>query len=74
MNEELKKEELRNELINSKPFDKKKPYIFISYCHKDYEKVWKDVIILKRMGLNIWIDCENFDGWRTFDKDNWKKK
>ena len=66
--------ELRRTLKNEKTFDKNKPYIFISYSHKDSEKVLKDVKELKKRGYTIWIDRDNYDGWSRFHSDNWKKK
>ncbi len=62
---------LRNELIKARPFESDKPYIFISYRHADYELVWRDVIELKNRNLNIWIDCENVNGWKFDEQEDW---
>ena len=64
-------EELRNSLINIKPFDAKSSYLFISYCHKDKHLVWQDVIRLKNRNINCWIDCESIDGWTFDEKQDW---
>lgn len=70
----MDKDTLRKKLIETKPFDKKQPYVFISYCHADYECVWHDVIALKRRGLNIWIDCENVNGWIFDEQKDWSEQ
>ena len=31
-------------------------YFFISYSHKDYKSVYKDIFYLEKLGLNIWYD------------------
>lgn len=31
-------------------------YFFISYSHKDYKKVYKDIFALQQQGVNIWYD------------------
>lgn len=50
-----------------RPCDLEKPYAFISYCSKDSERVWADVIHLQELGYNIWIDTnlkETDESWR----------
>ena len=51
-----------------KPCDKTKPYIFISYSSRDWERICKDVRELQRRGYNVWIDEKNLD--KT--QDSWK--
>ena len=31
-------------------------YYFVSYSHKDYKKVYKDILLLQQAGLSIWYD------------------
>lgn len=38
-----------------------KSKVFVSYCHKDKEKVLSIVEELKHFGLNIWIDYQEID-------------
>lgn len=71
---EKKIEELKQQLI---PCDLKKPFIFIGYTHKDMEEtVYKDCILLGKMGVNYWVDnanmhgCnQNSEGWKTVVKE-----
>lgn len=39
-----------------KPWDKDKPYVFVSYSKKDAEKVYSTIVKLQEDGYNIWID------------------
>lgn len=66
-------EKLRTQL-QSIPFKKDEPYIFISYSHKNTINVWKDVIYLKQQGFNCWIDAENLDAWRNANENDWEAK
>ena len=31
-------------------------YYFVSYSHKDYKKVYKDILLLQEKGLSLWYD------------------
>ena len=33
-------------------------YYFVSYSHKDYKKVFRDIYALQSQGINIWYDRE----------------
>lgn len=51
-----------------RPCDPEKPYAFVSYCSKDSQPVWEDVLHLQQLGYNLWIDTnlkETDDSWRT---------
>lgn len=50
------------------PCDMESPFVFVSYCSKDKEVVWSDVIELQDKGYNIWIDEANLDK----RKPSWK--
>ena len=41
-------------------------YFFISYSHKDYKLVYKDIFLLQKEGLSIWYDKDMVAG------DSWK--
>ncbi len=41
-------------------------YYFVSYSHKDYKLVYKDILQLEALGINIWYDNEMHIG------ENWK--
>ncbi len=56
---------LHNKLL---PCDMESPFVFVSYCSKDTELVWEDVIELQSRGYNIWIDEANLDK----RKSSWK--
>ena len=44
-------------------FDEDRPYIFVSYSHKDQQAVEKTIDELyKRYSLNIWYDKELYAG------------
>jgi len=49
------------------PVVHKENYYFVSYSHKDYKKVMKDVLLLEDMGINIWYDSDMNIG------DNWEE-
>ena len=42
-------------------------YYFVSYSHKDYKKVIKDILLLEANGVNIWYDCDMHIG------ENWEE-
>lgn len=48
------------------PSSHKEDYYFVSYSHKDYKKVLKDILLLETYGINIWYDDEMHIG------ENWK--
>ena len=45
----------------------KKPYIFISYSHKDSEKVFPVISIMKKNGYRVWYD-KNINPGRKWDQ------
>ena len=47
------------------PYEGKETYIFVSYCHKDKEKVYPMLELLARAGYRLWYDAGNHAG------DNW---
>ena len=53
-----------NEDILPKAF--KEDYYFISYSHKDYKKVMKDILLLEDKGVNVWYDSDMHIG------ENWE--
>lgn len=68
-----RKSELKKSIIDKYPFNPKKPYIFISYSHKNDLLVLKDVLKIKSM-VNCWIDFENLDGGRNRNENDWTMK
>ena len=42
-------------------------YIFISYSHRDYKKVYKDLLLLTNEGINVWYDREMAAGKSWID-------
>ena len=42
-------------------------YYFVSYSHKDYKRVLKDILLLEALGVNIWYDKEMHIG------ENWRE-
>ncbi len=58
---------LHNRLL---PCDMENPFVFVSYCSKDKELVWRDVIELQYRGYNIWIDEANLDKRKSSWKDD----
>ena len=38
------------------PVSHREEYLFISYSHRDYKAVFKDLTLLQREGVNIWYD------------------
>ena len=55
-------------MAENRKFDSDKPYIFVSYSHRDKEAVEKTVgELFSRYGINIWYDVELFAGknWDT---------
>lgn len=57
--------ELHSKLL---PCDMESPFVFVSYCSKDKELVWSDVVELQESGYNVWIDEANLDK----RKPSWK--
>lgn len=52
--------------------DMSKPYVFIGYNRADSEEeVYKDCIMLGKMGVNYWIDNANMNGCKV-DSEGWK--
>ena len=49
------------------PSSHKEEYYFVSYSHKDYKQVLKDILLLETYGINIWYDDEMHIG------ENWKE-
>ena len=49
------------------PPSHKENYYFVSYSHKDYKRVFKDILRLEEMGINIWYDSEMHIG------ENWQE-
>lgn len=47
--------ELNKEVL---PTVHKQNYYFVSYSHKDYKKVMKDILLLQECGINIWYDSD----------------
>ena len=41
-------------------------YYFVSYSHKDYKKVIRDILLLQEEGINIWYDSDMHIG------ENWE--
>ncbi|MDE7329565.1 MAG: toll/interleukin-1 receptor domain-containing protein [Clostridia bacterium] len=72
--ERKQKRELQRQIIEAFPFDGKKPYLFISYSHKNYLQVYSDVLCLKQKKINCWIDFENLDGGRNANENDWQQK
>ena len=48
------------------PIAHKEDYYFVSYSHKDYKKVMKDILLLQDCGINIWYDSDMHIG------ENWE--
>ena len=48
------------------PSAHKENYYFVSYSHKDYKKVMKDILLLEDQGINIWYDSAMHIG------ENWE--
>ncbi|MBR4420461.1 MAG: leucine-rich repeat protein [Clostridia bacterium] len=49
------------------PSSHKENYYFVSYSHKDYNRVFKDILKLEEMGINVWYDNEMHIG------ENWRE-
>lgn len=49
------------------PYSHKEDYYFVSYSHKDYKDVLKDILRLEELGVNIWYDDEMHIG------ENWQE-
>jgi len=56
--------ELNKEVL---PEVHKENYYFVSYSHKDYKKVMKDILLLEEQGINIWYDSDMHIG------ENWEE-
>ncbi len=70
LNEKIKIIEESNSFIelgkDVLPAVHKENYYFVSYSHKDYKKVIKDILMLQECGINIWYDSDMHIG------DNWE--
>lgn len=44
----------------------KEDYYFVSYSHKDYKQVMKDILLLEDQGVNVWYDSDMHIG------ENWE--
>lgn len=53
--------------LDALPSSHKDNYYFVSYSHKDYKTVFKDILRLEEMGVNIWYDNEMHIG------ENWRE-
>lgn len=54
------------------PCDFSKPFVFIGYNRAEMElSVYKDCILLGKMGINYWVDNANMHGCNR-DSDGWK--
>ena len=42
--------------LDAMPFMQSDEYYFVSYSHRDYKKVYSDILRLQGEGLNIWYD------------------
>ena len=49
------------------PPSHKENYYFISYSHKDYKEVLRDILYLEAMGINVWYDHDMHIG------ENWRE-
>lgn len=49
------------------PPSHKENYYFVSYSHKDYKEVLRDILYLEAMGINIWYDHDMHIG------ENWRE-
>jgi len=49
------------------PPSHKENYYFVSYSHKDYKRVFADILRLEALGINIWYDNEMHIG------ENWRE-
>lgn len=49
------------------PASHKENYYFVSYSHRDYKEVLKDILRLEELGVNIWYDNEMHIG------ENWRE-
>ncbi len=65
--------ELRKLIHEKYPFDPTKPYVFISYSHKNNVVVLNDLLQLKQK-INCWVDFEMLDGGRNRTQNDWTKK
>lgn len=61
--------ELKNVPMGCRPpcSDDKSDYYFVSYSHKDFKKVYRDIFALQKGGLNIWYDREMVYGQSWLD-------
>lgn len=51
-----------------KPYDGKEPHIFISYSHKDMQKVFEVICELQKQGFRVWYD-EGIDPASEWDEN-----
>ena len=42
--------------LDAMPFMQSDEYYFVSYSHRDYKKVYGDILRLQNLGVNIWYD------------------
>ena len=54
-------------MVRPAAYEGGEPYIFISYSHKDSDRVWPIIAELQKCGLRIWYD-EGIEPDRTWDK------
>ncbi len=61
--------ELKNVPMGCRPPcpDDNSDYYFVSYSHKDFKKVYRDIFALQMSGLNIWYDREMVYGQSWLD-------
>lgn len=53
--------------VEALPASHKENYYFVSYSHKDYKMVLRDILCLQEMGIHIWYDSEMHMG------ENWRE-
>ncbi|MDE6003820.1 MAG: toll/interleukin-1 receptor domain-containing protein [Oscillospiraceae bacterium] len=80
-NTQLKKEKLKDRVFifirhssTKNHYNCKKPYIFISYAHKNKELIKNDILIFQKRKYNYWVDFENIDGGRNCRENDWTEK
>ncbi len=42
--------------LDAMPYMQSDEYYFVSYSHRDYKKVYSDILRLQNLGLNVWYD------------------
>ncbi|MBP3437603.1 MAG: leucine-rich repeat protein [Clostridia bacterium] len=53
--------------VEALPASHKENYYFVSYSHKDYKMVFRDILRFEEMGIHIWYDSEMHMG------ENWRE-